>query len=200
MMPVMDGFQLLEKLKGDEQWQRIPVVMLTARADMQDKLRALRIGVDDYLLKPFDEEELLTRIQNLLKRQQQRLAFAQQIETVTEVEDEGAAALAPLDAAWLEKIETLVRSEVQNDLLSVNWLAENMFVSERQLQRRLKLLTGLSPNQYIREVRLQEARRLLETQEATSVKQAAYAVSFRDEKYFSQLFRERFGKAPSLFL
>ena len=66
MMPVMDGFQLLEKLKGDDRWRHIPVVMLTARADMRDKLRALRIGVDDYVLKPFEEDELLARVENLL--------------------------------------------------------------------------------------------------------------------------------------
>ncbi|MBK9335630.1 MAG: response regulator [Lewinellaceae bacterium] len=73
MMPVMDGFQLLEKLKGDDRWRHIPVVMLTARADLRDKLRALRIGVDDYLLKPFEEDELLARVENLLQNYSNRI-------------------------------------------------------------------------------------------------------------------------------
>ncbi|MBI5917592.1 MAG: response regulator [Bacteroidetes bacterium] len=201
MMPVMDGFQLLEKLRSSEQWRHIPVIMLTARADIQDRLRALRIGVDDYLLKPFDEEELLTRISNLLERYRERQAFAEQTVPLAGEETlEDETRLPAVDAAWLESLENLVRSEVQNDLLSVNWLAHKMFISERQLQRRLKLLTGLGPNHYIREVRLQEGRRLLETREATSVKEAAYYVSFKDEKYFAHIFRERFGKYPSALI
>ena len=199
MMPVMDGFQLVQTLKSDPHLQGIPVVMLTARADIQDKLRALRIGVDDYLLKPFDEEELLTRIHNLLGRYRERLGFAQEAASATLEDNDpsGSDDLSPVATGWLEELEALVRSEVQNDLLTVTWLSQKIFLSERQLQRRIRMLTGLSPNQYIREVRLQEARRLLETREASSVKEAAYAVNFKDEKYFSQLFRERFGKTPS---
>ncbi|MBK9337871.1 MAG: response regulator [Lewinellaceae bacterium] len=74
MMPVMDGYRLLEQLKSNEATRHIPVVMLTARAEAQDKLKALRIGVDDYLLKPFDEEELLVRIENLLRNAANRQA------------------------------------------------------------------------------------------------------------------------------
>lgn len=72
MMPVMDGFQLLEHLKTHAQYRQIPVIMLTARAEIQDQLHALRIGVDDYLLKPFEEEELLARVTALLERQRER--------------------------------------------------------------------------------------------------------------------------------
>ena len=72
MMPIMDGFQLLVKLKADENLQSIPVIMLTARAEMQDKLKALTIGVDDYLIKPFVEDELFARIENLLRNKEAR--------------------------------------------------------------------------------------------------------------------------------
>jgi signal transduction histidine kinase/DNA-binding response OmpR family regulator len=89
MMPVMDGFQLLKVLKDRPYFQQIPVVMLTARADIRDKLTALRIGVDDYLLKPFDEEELLTRIHNLLKNSQLRQQF--QLELANEVVSNSAS-------------------------------------------------------------------------------------------------------------
>ena len=72
MMPEMDGFQLLHKLKSSDVFRHLPIIMLTARADLQDKLKALRIGVDDYLLKPFEEDELLARIDNLLQHNLQR--------------------------------------------------------------------------------------------------------------------------------
>ncbi|MBX2893173.1 MAG: response regulator [Saprospiraceae bacterium] len=200
MMPVMDGFQLLEKLKSDERFRHIPVVLLTARADMQDKIRALRIGVDDYLLKPFEEEELLVRVAALLERySERRRGWESRSEEAEEAEQPPGSdiRLSEHDAAWLASLETLVAAEAQNDQLSVTWLADQLHLSERHFQRRLKLLTGLSPNAYIKEVRLQEARRLLELRQVRSVKEAAWAVNFRDEKYFAQQFRERFGKYPS---
>ncbi len=200
MMPVMDGYQLLEKLKSDEPYCHIPVIILTARADIQDKLRALRIGVDDYILKPFEEEELLVRIANLLDNYRQRSEFASANNPLPSETPEEQAPHTKGDAVWLEQLEALILREVQNDQLSVDWIADLLEVSRRQLLRRLKALTGIVPKQYIQEVRLQEARRLLETQEVKRVKAAAWAVSFRDERYFSKLFRERFGKSPSEFL
>ncbi len=90
-----------------------------------------------------------------------------------------------------------MRRELHNDQISVGWLAGRLYLSERQLQRRINTLTGLAPNAYIREVRLQEARHLLEQRRVQSLKEAAWAVGFRDEKHFSQIFRERFGKSPA---
>ncbi|MBK7936617.1 MAG: response regulator [Lewinellaceae bacterium] len=203
MMPVMDGFQLLENLKNHAQYQHIPVIMLTARAEVQDQLRALRIGVDDYLLKPFEEEELLARVAALLEgfrgRERWRVEAAElpgagaPAEVPEAIADEPTAS----ELAWLEELETLVRRELQNDQISVTWLAGRLYLGERQLQRRINRLTGLAPNAYIREVRLQEARRLLEQRQVQSLKEAAWAVGFRDEKHFSQIFRERFGKSPA---
>ncbi len=198
MMPVMDGFQFLEHLKNDPHFRVIPVIMLTARADMQDKLRALRIGVDDYLLKPFEEEELLVRISTLLERYGERRQSPNH--TATEENQATTPEHSAGELAWLADLENLVVSEAQNDLLSVSWIADRMHLSERQFQRRLKNLTGLSPNAYLNEVRLQEARRLLEQGKVHSVKELAWTMSFRNEKYFSQIFRERFGKTPSELL
>ena len=84
--------------------------------------------------------------------------------------------------------------------MSVGWLAEHLFLSERQLQRRINRLTGLAPNAYIREVRMQEARRMMEQRQVQTPKEAAWAVGLRDEKHFSQIFRERFGKSPADWL
>ncbi|MBP6826949.1 MAG: response regulator [Saprospiraceae bacterium] len=203
MMPVMDGFQLLESLKCHAQYQQIPVIMLTARAEVQDQLRALRIGVDDYLLKPFEEEELLARVAALLEgfrgRERWRAEAAGLAGANAPAETPEPAAGEPTasELIWLEELETLVRRELHNDQISVGWLAGRLYLSERQLQRRINTLTGLAPNAYIREVRLQEARHLLEQRRVQSLKEAAWAVGFRDEKHFSQIFRERFGKSPA---
>ena len=193
MMPVMDGYQLLEQLKSDDATRHIPVIMLTARAEAQDKLKALRIGVDDYLLKPFDEEELLVRIENLLKNQKVR-----QAEASSEAEPAAAAPLlSQPDREWLEIFEAYVQKHFSSDLLNVSALAHEFAMSESTLLRQLKRLTGLSPIQYLQEVRLAEARRLLENRACDSIAQVASKVGYDDARSFSRSFRQRFGKLPS---
>ncbi len=193
MMPVMDGFQLLKVLKDTPVFQQIPVVMLTARADIREKLTALRIGVDDYLLKPFDEEELLVRIENLLKNQAARRSAV-----AGETEPEAAVILlSQPDREWLETFEAYVRLHLADDTLSVSALAYHFAMSESTLLRQLKRLTGLSPVQYVQEMRLDEARRLLENRAYNSIAQLALKVGYDDARSFSRSFRARFGKLPS---
>ena len=196
MMPVMDGYQLLEKLKSDDRYRHIPVVMLTARADLRDKLKALRIGVDDYLLKPFEEEELLVRIENLLQNSRNRRPALEEVEEETTE----AVTMTQADSDWLAEVEQLAKEGLDKKLLSVNWLSDKANLSERQFRRRLQTVTGLSPQQYLTELRLQEARTLLEVGKYATVAEVAYAVGYNDAASFSRSFRKHFGKSPSEFL
>jgi signal transduction histidine kinase/DNA-binding response OmpR family regulator/ligand-binding sensor domain-containing protein len=168
MMPLMDGFQLLEKLKSADPWRHIPVVILTARADISDKLRALRIGVDDYLLKPFEEEELLLRMENLLKnhfeRVQHQATNGQPVAAadVSGLDQTPHPMISAEDMDWLEQLEHLVESRVSEPSLTADFLADTLNISRRSFFRRVKQLTGLTPNEYLREARLQYAHRMLE--------------------------------------
>lgn len=196
MMPRMDGVQLLKKLKSNDQWKQIPVIMLTARAGLSDKISALRIGVDDYLTKPFVEEELVARIENLLAHAKARKAWqAEEAQSLPEQEAE------PLeeDQTWLIQLEEFVHSKIGDSHFNVELMAQGMFLSRRQLQRRVRSLTGLTPNQYLNELRLQTARRLLEAGPKNSIKEVAFQVGIRDVKYFSQQFKKRFGRLPSSY-
>ena len=199
MMPIMDGFEFLEHVKANEQWRLIPFIMLTARADMKDKIKALRIGVDDYLLKPFKEEELLVRIENLLNNAEERKAFSQ---VVTDVEDaaEEENTLSAKEHEWLEKVEELVLQYLRDNRFSVDFLAELLNINRKTLYQKIKLLTGLTPNQYIRAIRLQYAKEQLEQGKYTSVKAAANDVGFARPDYFSKLYVKEFGKAPLEYL
>ncbi len=194
MMPVMDGYQLLEELKGNDATRHIPVIMLTARADARDKLKALRIGVDDYLTKPFDEEELLVRIENLLQNRAARQDAVAETDTQTEP---APPTLSSADAAWLEQFEAFVRKNLANDILTVPMLAHEFAMSESTLLRQLKRLTGFSPMQYLQEIRLDEARRLLENRTSDSIAQIASKVGYGEVRFFSRIFKQRFGKSPS---
>lgn len=193
MMPVMDGFQLLEKLKSNNATAHIPVVMLTARAELDNKLKALRIGVDDYLIKPFNETELLLRIENLLKN----LSIRQKELSLETPAGKEEPMLSQADRQWLESFEKYVKQNLSNSLLSVPYLGNQFSMSESTLLRHLKRLTGLTPNQYLQEVRLNEARRLLENQVYNSVSKIAEEVGYGDTRSFSRRFKKRFGKLPS---
>ncbi|MCB0636062.1 MAG: response regulator, partial [Lewinella sp.] len=178
MMPVMDGFQLLAAVKADDRWRWLPFIMLTARADQRDKLHALRIGVDDYLLKPFEEEELRVRVANLLENLQ-----ARRREVVEEpVSDGGASDAHSAEEAWLARLETYVQEHLDQDDLTVAALAESFAMSESTLLRQLKRLTGLTPSQYLQEVRLTAARELLENGVYRSVNRVAAEVGYTDSR------------------
>lgn len=205
MMPVMDGFQLLEWLKEGALAQ-IPVIMLTARADLGDKLRALRIGVDDYLVKPFVEIELLTRIQNLLQRQDLRRSLANPSEDQiphSTSETSPIKTEEPLSATekqWLELLEETVLAHLDDLDFSVNDLAKGVFMSRSVFYNEMGRVLGLTPNEYINEVRLIKAMELFQANPGGySVKEMASKVGYRDEKYFSRQFKQRFGVLPSHF-
>ncbi len=192
MMPVMDGYQLLEKLKSADATRHIPFILLTARADVRDKLKALRLGVDDYLLKPFNEEELLARIENLLTNQAGRREFIAENEL-----SEETYTMSEPDRIWLESFENYIQKHLSSDLLTVPILATEFAMSESTLLRQLKRLTGLSPLKYIQEMRLDEARRLLETRQYDSIARVASKVGYGDINSFGRSFKQRFGKVPS---
>ncbi len=195
MMPVMDGFIFLDKVKASDTFRHLPFIMLTARADVRVKLRALRTGVDDYLTKPFVEEELMARIETLLNNLEERKAF------FSSTGEEEASCEEPLMAAadleWLEKLENVYLEHLNDSRLSVDFAAQKMLLSGRQFHRQLKKLTGLTPNQYLREIRLNQARQFIEAGQYQTIKETAQAVGFSDVPYFTKLFRERFGANPS---
>lgn len=200
MMPIMDGYEFLENVKKQDQFRHIPVIMLTARAELRDRLKALRIGVDDYLLKPFDEEELLTRIENLMLNYQERI----NMNGYDKAEASDTSVVPPKiskeDEDWLKELEEKLTENLSNTQYSIPQLAYDLAISERQLRRRIKQLTGLSTLHYFKEIRLQKARQLLEERQYKTIAQTASAVGFQNAKTFSRNFSQRFGKMPSDYL
>lgn len=187
MMPEMDGFSLLKRVKEDEYWKDLPFLMLTARSGEEDKLRGLRMGVDDYLKKPFSPLELSTRISNLLHNHESRMAARK----------EDIAATPSADEAWMKEVEKFITEAIDKEIkLSVKYLAEKMFLSERQLNRRVKKQSGLTPNALIQEYRLQRARYLLENKRYKSVQEVARVSGFSSAGYMGKVYQKRFGKTP----
>lgn len=208
MMPIMDGIQLLSTLKSTDQYSTIPVIMLTAKAELDAKLQALRIGVDDYLTKPFEVDELLARIENLLRNAAARKHYLEgdeiDPETSEATKEDGVytatTTISQTDLAWLAELEASVLQKLSDADFTLDMLGDIIFVSPRQIRRRLKQLTGLSFSDYLNEARYRQARQMLELKQVDSVKRLAAEVGMRDVKYFSQQFKLRFGKSPSDYL
>lgn len=197
MMPQMDGYKLLEKIKTHPFWQKYPIILLTARAHESDKLHALRLGVDDYLIKPFLPEELLVRVGNLTQNFRQRIAAATNDlkgdQWVPDFEQ-----LSSHDYQWLKELEkAAVQALDQQVDLNTLYLSGKMNLSDRQMLRRIKSLTGLSIKRYILAVKLQKARYLLENRAFNTISEVAFASGFNTPTYFSKVYSNYFGKPPA---
>ncbi len=193
MMPEMDGFQLLEAVRA--QGSDIPFIFLTARMDRDDRMQALRIGVDDYLTKPFLEEELQVRLRNLLERQAVRRAMANAPEEERGEED----AIPSYDRQWFARLEAVMEENISNPDFNVNQMAVCMNLSVRAVQYRIRTLTGMSPVNYLTEFRLNRARQLIEARSYQTVAEVCFAVGYRTPRYFTEIFKTRYGKSPSEF-
>jgi signal transduction histidine kinase/DNA-binding response OmpR family regulator len=194
MMPKVDGFELLEAIKNNDNYRHIPMMMLTARADVKDKLKALRIGVDDYLLKPFNATELKVRIKNIIENYNNRITTIN-TEEATDIQE--GLKISEEDNLWLQKLEITIDANMGNLNLTADFIANKMYISRVQLFRKVKQLTGLTFNKYLNEIRLQKAKVFLETGKVSTIKTTAYLIGFKNAGYFSKLYNERFGKRPS---
>ncbi len=188
MMPVMDGFQLRERINQNPNWRRIPFLLLTARTLEEDKIRGFQLGIDDYITKPFSLPELKARIRNLLENKLERDSLPQE-EPTTKPEE-----------ALLKAAEELVRKHLDDSTFSVEKMARELGHSQRNLSRIFTQLTGLTPVKFILEIRLQHARQLLERRLFATVAEVRYEVGIESSSYFTKKFKERFGRSPKSYL
>ena len=197
MMPEKDGFEVVETLKQDQRTSHIPIILLTARADQEDRLAGLRYGADAYLTKPFDKAELFVRLQQLVAlRQQLRARYAQAAQTATALPGSTVESEPTLDDLFLQKVRQVIDEKIGDADLDIAYLCLEVGLSSTQLFRKMKALTGDSPMSFIRQVRLYRAKALLETTELP-IAEIAYETGFSDPSYFARVFRKEFGTPPS---
>ncbi len=196
MMPRLDGFGFCKKLKTDARTSHIPVVMLTAKATLEDRLEGLELGADDYLTKPFVREELQIRLQNLLKqREVLRQKYSHQVA--------GEIAGVPTDGPHSAEDEFLrlaiatVTQHMPDSGFNVEDFSALMQLSRTQLHRKLKALTNQSSTEFIRHIRIRHAAELLAKKQRATVSEVAYQVGFESLSYFSKTFQEQMGASPS---
>lgn len=199
MMPVMDGMELSRRVKGDFAISHIPFLMLTAKTSDEARLESYKMGVDAYLLKPFDENMLLARISNILenrKRLQQRFSIEMDADRLGIEEGSG-------DKKFLDKAMKVVKGNYKNPEFEVGDFIREMGISKSLLNKKMQSLTGQSAGQFMRNYRLNLARELLlknKVNRTMNISEIAYEVGFNDPKYFTRCFTKHFNVTPSSLL
>ena len=192
MMPVMNGLEFCEELKKDEFISHIPVVLLTALSDNEDKVKGYGIGADSYMVKPFEPSLLKTVIENIIKsRLELKAKFSGEVESKI-----GLLTHSPIDEEFLAKVTGLINDNLSELELSTEFLCDQLGVSSSKLYRKIKELTDLAPNEFIRTIRLKKAAQLLKTKKY-NVSEVTDLVGFNDPLYFSRCFKKQFGFPPS---
>ncbi|WNH11178.1 two-component regulator propeller domain-containing protein [Thalassobellus suaedae] len=192
MMPVMNGLDFCEELKSDEFISHIPVVLLTALSENEDKVKGYGIGADGYLVKPFDPSLLKTVIENIIKsRLELKTKFSGEVES-----EIGLLTHSPIDEEFMQKVTTLIDDNLSELDLSTSYLCNELGVSSSKLYRKIKELTDLAPNEFIRTMRLKKSAQLLKTKKY-NVSEVTSLVGFNDPLYFSRCFKKQFGFPPS---
>ena len=192
MMPGKDGFEVCEILKTDKRTDHIPIIILTAKASLEDRIKGLSHGADAYLAKPFNKKELFTRLDQLVLLRKK---------LINKIRDNGFNAMLKKHSKdpkllFLQKVVKLIHEDIGNSNFDSEYLAKKLLISESQLYRKLKAITEKSTAVFIRSIRLQHAQELLSTTNKT-VSEIAYDVGFNDPSWFSRAFKDEFGHPPS---
>ena len=195
MMPVMDGFELCKRIKSNVNYSHIPVILLTAKTDMQSKLEGLELGADSYIEKPFSPEYLVAVATNLINnREKLRQAFARspfvEVKTIAQTK---------ADEEFVQQLHEIILANLDNSEFVADEMADSLGMSRSNFYRKMKAVLGMTPNEYIRVERLKYAAQLLKEGEER-VSEVCYAVGFSSPSYFAKCFQKQFGVLPRDFV
>lgn len=191
LMPEKDGFDLLTSVRQDDRLRNMPFIMLTALYEEEDRLKALRLGATVFITKPFNLQELLLQVKNLL---QQQPSPSKAVPNHNAAEEQTSLSY---DEQWIRTLESVVDQNLSRSDYKRADLAFDMHVSERTLYNKIDQYLGISPAEYLRNARLAKAKEYLESRKYATLKEVMYAVGMRDRKNFNKLFKKAYGMSPN---
>ena len=197
MMPRMDGYELCQAVKQSEVLNHIPVIMVTAKTSQEDKLRGLQLGVDAYIYKPFDAEELAVSVGNLLEKS--RMLRERYMQAAAEHQPNAEAALPPQDRAFIDRVNTIVDKEMNEGNVTVDTVAVALCMSSAQFRRKLTAVSGTTPAVYIRTRQMQMAQRILDSNADLPINEVAMKCGFYDVSHFTRTFKLVMGVTPTQY-
>ena len=192
MMPGKDGFEVTKILKKQEKTSHVPIILLTAKAGVENRIAGLETGADAYVPKPFSSEELHARVKNLINgRKKLKEKFSRSLLVKPEVASEPS-----MEEKFLMRVKNAVEAHLDDENFSVEELSKEVGMSRAQLHRKLIALTGVSASRFVRNYRLEHAYQLLQNKVGT-VSEIAYRVGYSSPAYFTKCFTEDYGISPS---
>ena len=198
MMPGKSGFEVCKELKNDELTSHIPIILLTAKNDIQSRMQGWRERADEYLAKPFDEDELKLRVNNLLAiRKTLKLRFGRVLHEQPSQIEQVATELTGKDQDFLKRFADVIEQNYASSEFNLPMAASSMYVSERLLQKKLKALMDHTFTEYLRTYRLNKAAELLK--QGSKASDAADECGFSSQAYFSRCFKAEFGKTATQY-
>mgnify|MGYP002629537531 CR=1 FL=1 len=192
MMPNMDGVEFCKKLKEDHRTIHIPIIILTAKASDESAIESLKYGANDYILKPFNINELIFKVENIVRNRQKLLEKIESFRGIIPMNTNDQSD----SEKFLVKIFEIMDENLSNSKFSIDDFAEKMNVSRSVLFKKIKVLTNETPNNLLKKYRLKVANDLLE-KDIYKVSEISYKVGFNDVKYFSLEFKKMFNVIPS---
>ena len=191
MMPEMDGLEFCRALKSNLETSHIPIILLTAKNTVEDRIECYNAGADGYISKPFELKILEARINNfIMHKKNKQEEFRSNVEVNIDSLEPSS-----MDKEFLDKVISVIKSNMSEGDFDVVQLADTLAVSKSSLYRKMKIATGLSPIEFIRNIRLKHGSQLLKDK-SISVAEVAYECGFSNPKYFATCFKEEFGVTP----
>ena len=197
MMPVMDGMEFCKIVKEDIRTSHIPLILLTAKDTLQDRMDGYSIGADSYITKPFSAGLLQSRVKNLLESKQKIAQLYSS--SLNQKQAFMAESLSKLDKEFMDKVTGIIEDNLDSDQINVAFIAEQLNMSHSTLYRKIKALTSMSANEIIKKLKLQKAEQLLLSGKYT-ISEISYMIGFSTATYFRQCFKDEFGASPSEYL
>ncbi|MBE8721522.1 hybrid sensor histidine kinase/response regulator transcription factor [Sphingobacterium pedocola] len=193
MMPVMDGLTLCKTIKNSTEINHIPVILLTAKNSIDDRIECYQAGADGYVSKPFELKVLEARIHSfVINKRTKQLDFKANPQINISTLD-----YTPLDEQFLNKMIAVIESNLGDDQFDVVKLGDKLGLSKSTLYRKTKVLLDLSPSEFIKNIRLKHACQMMDQDKSISVSEVAFATGFSDPRYFSTCFKAEFGITPT---
>jgi DNA-binding response OmpR family regulator len=202
MMPKVDGMEFLQKVRANQETSHIPFILLTAKTNIDDQLKGITSGADDYITKPFSVKLLIAKIDNIIKQRKLYAAYIGNDHSGEIQEEEHKLVeqnkITEQDELFIRRLKDDIYNNLDNGDFTIDSLVANTNLSRRVFFNKVKSLTGQAPVEFVREIRISHAAQLLKTQQYR-IKEVTYMVGFSDIRYFTQCFKDMFGMTPSQY-
>lgn len=192
LMPEMNGFDFCRNIKMDIRTSHIPLLMLTAKTKIDDRMEGIENGADAYMVKPFNMRLLKLRLSQLITSRQ--LIFNKYFSVISDVKSNTNT--TPIDKEFINKVLSYINDNISDPDLSVELLASQLNLSRSQFYRKIKALTNQTANEFLRNIRLQKAKQIIESGNS-NISEVCYQIGFSSPSYFTKCFKNYFDILPT---